>query len=158
MAKVEVSRLADQLERSFRGGPWHGPALLEAVDGVDAELAGRRPIPDAHSIGEIVAHLSAWIEICRRRIDGTVEPGAEPDDWPAGDGGLDEDGWQGELARLDERHRRLLATVRGLDDERLDAPVPGSDPTVRGLLLGILQHHAYHGGQIVLLKRAAGVA
>jgi hypothetical protein len=32
--------------------------------------------------------------------------------------------------------------------------VAGSDPTVRGLLVGILQHNAYHGGQIVLLRKA----
>jgi hypothetical protein len=41
-----------------------------------------------------------------------------------------------------------------LDAERLlDDPVGGSDPTVRGLLFGVVQHHAYHAGQIVLLRK-----
>ena len=47
-------------------------------------------------------------------------------------------------------HSMLLA----LDDERLDGPVTGSDPTVRGQLLGLLQHNAYHAGQIVVLRKA----
>jgi uncharacterized damage-inducible protein DinB len=33
--------------------------------------------------------------------------------------------------------------------------VAGSDPTLRGLLLGLLQHNAYHTGQIVVLAKAA---
>lgn len=157
----EALRLADQLERAFRGGAWHGPAVAEALAGVDARIAARRPLAGAHTIREIVGHVSSWIEVCRARIeDDAMEEVSAEEDWPtpAPDqepgGEPSEEAWRRELALMEERHRRLHAVVAGLDDARLDDPVPGSDPTVRGLIFGVLQHHAYHGGQIVLLRKA----
>lgn len=156
--RVEVEHLADQLERSFRGGAWHGPAVLEALDGVEAAIAGRKPIARAHSIGEIVLHLATWIEVTRRRIEGEpIHNLPEVEDWPGCDG-PDETGWRLARARLEAAHGALQATLRGLDDGQLGDPVAGSDPTVRGSLAGILQHNAYHAGQIVLLAKAAGGA
>ncbi|MDX1501937.1 MAG: DinB family protein [Thermoanaerobaculia bacterium] len=151
----QTAALADQLERAFRGGAWHGPSVLEALDGVDAVLAARRPIGSAHTIGEIVLHLTAWIDVARRRIAGEAIA-ALPDeaDWPAAGG--EEAAWRTARERLDDAHARLHAAALELDDERLDDPVAGSDPTVRGQLLGVLQHNVYHAGQIVLLRRAAG--
>ncbi len=152
--QVETANLADQLERGFRGGAWHGPAVAQSLAGVDAAIAARRPIPEAHSIWEIVLHLAAWMDVARRRIAGEALGDLPPElDWPAG--GDDEADWQAALTRLDEAHCRLHADVLSLEDGRLDDPVAGSDPTVRGLLLGVLQHNVYHAGQITLLKRAA---
>jgi uncharacterized damage-inducible protein DinB len=162
---TESSRLADQIERAFHGGAWHGPAFGEALTGVDAATAARRPIAGAHTIWEIVGHVSTWLELCRRRIEGEpIHDVPHEQDWPppvAGPPASEtepEEAWRRELATLEERHWRFHATVAGLGDARLDDPVGGSDPTVRGLLLGVLQHHAYHGGQIVLLKKAGGAA
>ena len=153
-SKVESTRLADQLERSFRGGAWHGPSLEESLAGLAAADAGRRPLAGAHSIAEIVAHLAFWLEHAARRIDGAAEGGlSEGDDWPPP--GESADDWRRLLARLDAAHRRLHAQVAALDDAALDGAVAGCDPTVRGLLHGILQHNAYHGGQIVLLAKTA---
>ena len=47
----------------------------------------------------------------------------------------------------------MHTAVLALPDERLDDPVVGSDPTVRGMLLGVLQHNAYHAGQLVFLRK-----
>ena len=154
--KVETARLADQLERSVRGGAWHGPSIEEALEGVDAAAAARRPLAGAHTIAEIAAHVAFWIEAASRRLEGDPVSGGGEDDWPAPAAG--EDGWRQLLAALDAAHRRLHAKVLAMDDAALDGPVAGSDPTVRGLLLGILQHNAYHGGQIVLLRKAEAAA
>jgi uncharacterized damage-inducible protein DinB len=153
-SQVEVARLADQLERSFRGGAWHGPSLLEALADVDAETAGRRPIAGAHSIGEIAGHAAFWIDAARRRLEGDpVDDVAADADWPRGEERTAA-GWQRVLDRLEAAHRGLHAKVLALDDERLEGPAAGSDPTVRGLLLGLLQHNAYHAGQIAVLAKA----
>jgi len=45
--------------------------------------------------------------------------------------------------------------VLALDDTRLDDAVDGSDPTLRGMLIGLLQHNAYHAGQISLARKVA---
>jgi uncharacterized damage-inducible protein DinB len=150
---VASALLADQLERSLRGGAWHGPALLQAVDGLDAAGATARPLPGAHTIQELVWHAAFWLDVGRQRIEGApVAPLAPESDWPRGEGGAEER-WRDALERLETAHKRLHALVLALPDERLDDPVPGSDPTVRGLLLGLVQHNAYHAGQIVVLRK-----
>lgn len=151
-ARTEVARLADQLERSFRGGAWHGPAVAETLSGVDAAAARRRTVGRGHTIDEIVGHLAFWLDAAARRLDGEALADLPPEsDWPAPSEG--DEGWRGRLAELETAYRRLHARVLELDDAALDGPVAGSDPTVRGLLLGILQHNAYHGGQIALLAK-----
>src|SRR5262249_52923016 len=152
----QAQNLADQLERAFRGGAWHGPAVAEALAGVDAATAAARPFPGAHSIWENVHHLTVWNEVPRRRLDGgrLTAPPAERDWPPVKD--LSPDAWRAALAALAGAHAALHARVLDLADGRLDDPVAGSDPTVRGMLLGVLQHNAYHAGQIVLLRRAPG--
>ena len=153
-ARVETSRLADQLERAFRGGAWHGPSLEEALDGVDAATAAARPVGEAHSIAELTGHVAFWIDAARRRMEGEAIVNVPPEvDFPAG-GAKSEEAWRATLANLEQAHRRLHAALLALDDAELDGAVAGSDPTVRGQLLGILQHNAYHAGQIVVLKKA----
>lgn len=155
---TEAVRFADQLERSFRGGAWQGPSLTEALAGITATAAFRRPVAGGHSIAELVFHVDFWLDAARRRIAGEAVDGAVPEaDWPSGVDGKSASApaWEAALAHLEESHRRLHSTVLALDETRFDQPVAGADPTLRGLLLGILQHNAYHAGQIALLAKTA---
>ena len=157
-APVESTRLADQLERSVRGGAWHGPALLPALEGITAGEALARPVAGAHTIHELVWHSAFWIDVARERLLGLpAKPLLPESDWPAA-GEATTAGWEAARARLEQAHRGLHAELHALPDARLDDPVSGSDPTMRGLLLGLVQHNAYHAGQIVLLRRAAAGA
>ena len=79
---TQIERILDQLRRAFSGDAWHGPALLELLDGVDAKQAASRPLASAHSIWEIVLHISVWEDAVRRRLGGeVVEPTGEQN-WP----------------------------------------------------------------------------
>src|SRR5580700_10957438 len=125
MSQAEV--LADLLERAFRGGAWHGPAVAEALAGVDAATAAARPIAGAHSIWEIVQHLTTWNEVPLRRLDGERLQNlpAERDFPPVAE--LSADDWRAALAALEDAHSALHARVRDLADGQLDDPVAGSD-------------------------------
>ena len=46
----EPALIADQLRRTFEGDAWHGPALLELLQDVDAATAAAKPLPGVHSI------------------------------------------------------------------------------------------------------------
>ena len=147
--------LADQLERSVHGGAWHGPALTEVLNGLEFKMAGWRPAAGFHSIAEVVGHLTFWIEDVHQRLPGASEPPSPAlSDWVHPEPESERD-WQAALARLEAAHLRLQSAFLPLEDAQLDLPVPGSDPTLRGLLLGTLQHIAYHGGQIALLRKLA---
>jgi len=151
-------RLADQLERGFRGGAWHGPAVMEILSGVDGALAQWRSGPSHHSMAEIVGHLAYWFEDAQRQIAGAARPQGEPgSDWGPPELGS-EATWQGLCTTLEEAHGRLREAILQLEEGSLDEARSGFDTTIRGLLLGTLQHNAYHAGQLALLRKLAEAA
>jgi uncharacterized damage-inducible protein DinB len=71
----ETARLADQIRRAFDGDAWHGDSVLEILNDVDAKMAAAHPIKNAHSIWELVLHITAWDGAILTRMGGTaVEP------------------------------------------------------------------------------------
>ena len=60
----------------------------------------------------------------------------------------------GRKAALEDSQRALRARILELHDSQLGDPVAGTDPTVEGMLSGMIQHLAFHTGQIILLQRA----
>ena len=152
-ARTRGEHLADEIGRALRGDAWHGPALKELLDGITAEDAIRRPIAGAHTIWELVLHMTSWCNIARRRITGgQVEP-SEGEDWPR-PGPISETRWADARSALAESHERLREIVAGMSDEDLARSAPQSKRTVAGMLHGLTQHAAYHGGQIGILKKA----
>jgi uncharacterized damage-inducible protein DinB len=158
---TEPIRIVDELTRAIEGDPWHGSAATSILRDVATETAAARPHPAVHSIWEIVRHMTAWTVEVSRRLDGHP-PGEPPDgDWPAPSGPSDDD-WRRDVAALVEGHRRLVRTIATLSDERMQAAPAeprdrpaGSGVTHYVLLHGLAQHHAYHAGQIALLKKLA---
>jgi uncharacterized damage-inducible protein DinB len=153
---TEVSRILDQLHRAYEGPAWHGPALREILAGVTYRAAARRPIPGAHSIWELVLHITVWISVPTERIIGAEIPTLPPDrDWPAAPEPT-ESGWRLALDGLAQAQRELETEVRKLTDDRLSEKVMGEVPySIYAMLHGVAQHTLYHAGQIAVLKKAA---
>lgn len=153
----ERSILADQLERSFRGGAWHGASLLEILGGVDASQATWRFAPGLNTILETVEHLAFWFADTAGRLEGgRLDPNHPDQSW----GRLHEDAqadWVAALAALESAHRSLREAILGLSEEALGSVPTGSESDARSLILGTLQHSAYHAAQIQLLRRFAEV-
>ncbi len=153
----ETSRIADQLRRAFAGEAWHGPALLEILDGLTAAGAAARPLASAHSIWEVVRHIAVWDDVARRRMAGEVVQPAPHEDWPEVSRTATAGDWERTLDHLKRTHEALVAAVTTCPDARLPEKVPGKEPdyyTLYYMLHGIVQHELYHAGQIALLKKA----
>ena len=149
---TELERISDQIQRAYAGTAWHGPSVLEALDGVTPDIAARRPIPAANTIWELTHHIGAWADIPRRRIGGeTFEITRELNFPPVLE--TSAAAWQDSLNRLAESQRKLLELIQTLGESRLDQPVTKDGPTLYTLLHGVAQHHIYHAGQIMLLKK-----
>ncbi|HEX3684401.1 MAG TPA: DinB family protein [Bryobacteraceae bacterium] len=149
-ARSETARIADQLRRMYDGPAWHGPALKQLLAGVTEQQAAVRPIPNAHTIWEIVLHTTAWLRIARERLSATLtRDHTAEENWPAATGS-----WPEALATLEREHHELDSAILALREERLSAPAPASEPQTFYILLhGVIQHIAYHAGQIALLKK-----
>jgi len=152
---TEVSRILDQLHRAYEGPAWHGPALCEVLSGVTWQTAAQRPIPDAHTIWELVLHLAVWMSVPSRRLEGVEIPTLPPDqDWPAPPE-PSEPAWRQALDQLAQAQRDLESEIGKLTDDRLREKVLGEVPySIYTMLHGVVQHNLYHAGQIALLKKA----
>ncbi len=152
---METERIDEQARRIFGGEAWHGPSLDEALDGVTAEMAAARPLPGAHSIHEVALHLATWHrEVARRLREGTRRDVPAAEDWPTPPAG--EAGWRRTREELAASRAALRAALGGLEDGALDRPLAGRETTLYHEVHGVLQHAAYHAGQIVLLRRGLG--
>ena len=148
----EVHRIAKQLQRTFQGRAFHGPALEEALDGVNAKLAAARSPAGAHSIWQIVLHVTFWQDTARRWLQGEgVRPGPN-DDWPEVHK-KSEDAWQDALSDLRRASAQLRDEVMLLAESRLEEPILEGMSKTYVALHGIIQHNIYHAGQISLLKK-----
>lgn len=149
----EIELIADQLKRAFDGEAWHGPALIEILDGIDAEAAGAHPILRAHSIWELVLHLTTWDRVIVVRIQGNARMPSDEENFPTIQQPT-EAAWREAVKTLRATHSDLIQLVSAMQESRLNDPVPGKDYDLRFMLTGAVQHAAYHGGQIALLKKA----
>lgn len=152
MAK-EMVYIADLIKRTVTGPTWHGPALDQVLNGVDAMKAAEHPVAGAHSIWELVLHVAAWAEIVRDRLRGErmADPPTE-EDWPPV-GATTDAAWAGAVARLRDAYRGLAHDVRHLDDALLHDKVAGLDYSRWVMLHGVVEHGLYHAGQMALLKK-----
>jgi len=151
--KSEGARIADQLHRAFYGDAWHGPALLELLDGVDAETASAKPLPDVHSIWELLLHVAAWDGAGIRRLAGKKTQLKGDKNFPPIPAPTEE-AWRKTVAEAKRTHDELIKTVAALSDARLRDRVPGKRYDFYHMLHGIAQHELYHAGQIAILKKA----
>ncbi len=144
----EARRIADQLRRALRGPAWHGDSLAEILEGVTAAQADTVAINGAHTIHGLVLHLTAWAEIALERVTtGKTRDIAAAEDFPAAAE------WRSDLAKLFDASDRLAAHIENMSEHELEFVLEPNTQTVYRLLHGIVQHHLYHAGQMVLLKK-----
>ena len=159
---TELQFIIDQLHRMFEGGAWHGPSLREALDGVSFELATKRLGQSSHSIFDLVHHMAAWTGEVHERLKGRAPQLPGEGDFPTRAGVPTEADWDAVRQRLETQHATLIADLEFLDPDRLQevigsasAPLGSGRPLV-AVLHGLVQHNAYHIGQVILLRRALG--
>jgi uncharacterized damage-inducible protein DinB len=149
----ELEFIVNQLKLAFDGEAWHGPALMEVLDGIDVKTAAAHPIADAHSVWELVLHLTTWERVISRRIQGEALMPPDEENFPHIQQPTETE-WRKALKNLRTANADLIQLVSSMNETQLNHRVPGKDYDMRFMLTGAVQHAAYHGGQIALLKKA----
>ncbi|MBV8516143.1 MAG: DinB family protein [Acidobacteria bacterium] len=147
---MTVERMLAALQENFDGQPWHGSPLRRLLDGIDDARAHAHPLPAARSIAELLAHLSAWIEIADRRMHGEEFEITPELDFPDATNARFAD----LVSQLEWRHASLLRTVRELGDDGLLRMVRGKPYSIQWMLHGVMHHNTYHAAQIALLRKS----
>lgn len=153
----ENGTLAELLREMYGGEPWHGPPFRDLLEDLTPEQAAAHPIAGAHSIWELVVHCDAWQRIVRMRLLGGPYEVTPEQDWPA----VPETtaaAWREALEAVEESAQRLREMFLRQDPWRFQPGAGGYDHRLHLNAHGSIAHLAYHGGQIVLLRRALGLA
>jgi uncharacterized damage-inducible protein DinB len=149
--------LRDLLARSLGWSEAH-VSFDDAVRDLPVHLRGARPAGLAHSPWELLEH----IRIAQRDIlNFSLAAHYDELEWPAGywppsPEPPDPEAWERSVAAVREDRARLQELAR---DARIDliAVTPhGTDQTYLRELLLVLDHTAYHLGQLVIVRRLLG--
>ena len=152
--------LIDELEKAFHGDAWHGNNTMSLLTTADAEKVYMHPIANAHSIAELVLHMTAWTEEVIERLHGAAAKEPLRGDWPEPREQSSAE-WELMLNDFKKANQKLLDTLNNLNLSDWATPVKddrdfvAKDATTNysQLVNGLIQHHAYHSGQIALLLK-----
>jgi uncharacterized damage-inducible protein DinB len=158
--KTDLEALRHDLKQVYDGNPWHGSSIKTVLEGIDADTAALRSIPPAHTIWELVLHMTSWTREVASRVGGA--DAKDPVDWPEPRFGGGAAAWEAAKGDLAAAHAELEQAVARLEPDDLlrwvgdqRDPKLGTGLPVGTVIRGLLQHDTYHQGQIAILRRAA---
>ena len=148
---IEINRLVKLFADLEHGECWIGINFREALRGVDTKKASKKIHPDGNSIWLLVTHITYWRSRVVNRLMGSDNPPPFPDfNLP---GVMDEMNWKQTLHDFESTYHILRSAILNLPEDHLEKPSPKEGQTFFELIMGCLQHDAYHLGQIILLKK-----
>jgi uncharacterized damage-inducible protein DinB len=145
----EIERILDQLNRSWGGPSWTGVDIQPLLDGISEEHARAHPLPNAHSILELTAHMTTWMNAVAARLGGETRELTPEEDWRD----ITQLTWPAAITEMENAQSHLSDVIARLTPDDLDKKVAGRKYTIYVMLHGMIQHNLYHAGQIGLLKK-----
>lgn len=146
-----INRIVKQFEALQHGDCWIGNNFKEVLHGVDHVKAMQRINADSNSIWMLVAHITYWRTAVVNRLTGSDNPPPFldfhlPHEANAGT-------WHQALQDFEAAYHLLRNAIHHFNEDNLDKPSVKPEQTNYELILGCLQHDAYHLGQMMLLKK-----
>jgi uncharacterized damage-inducible protein DinB len=134
-------------------------AIRNALEGVTALQAIWKPDGSDNSIWESLAHVSYYNNAYLQRfkgIDYKYDIADNDETFRSGD--LSEAAWRAEVAKFDEIMKAWRGLIEAADRSKLDEAVSAENTaTWAELIANVNAHNAYHGGQILLLRKLQGI-
>lgn len=150
--------LVEQFSACYDENTWF-VALKNALDGVTAEQAAWKADGVDNSIWECVSHLNFYNFAYLERFKGVhyVYPTDDNDATFETPEGAGDEAWAVAVARLDAILKEFRELLKNADDSKFDQPVSAVNHAKWSTLIAnINAHNAYHGGQILLLRKLQG--
>lgn len=153
------AKLQTQFETILYGQAWYGTPIYSILESVSFEAAYEKAEHATHNIAAILTHMLAWTEEAISRME--AKQAGEPfrGDWPD-PGKPDEQRWLQLIASFKLANVELTQLISTFPGEKWSEPTnddrevyTGYAATYEALIVGLMQHHVYHAGQISLLNK-----
>ncbi|MEO7176436.1 MAG: DinB family protein [Saprospiraceae bacterium] len=148
----EIRRIKSLYDKLYDGSPWLDISILSVLSQINAQKAYSRPIANCNTIWEITNHIIQWREAVLRRVSGQILSAPANNYFELIDDSS-EAAWEHTLQKLNEVQIKWTEFLDNFTEIQFDDIYPPNEMTYYEHIQGILQHDAYHLGQIVILAK-----
>jgi uncharacterized damage-inducible protein DinB len=131
-----------------------------AVDGIPPDKRGARAAGFEHSPWQLVEHIRVAqediLDFCVSA--GYVHDKKWPDDyWPKDPAPPSDQAWRDSLAAYQRSLEGMKQLARDVDDLTASVPTGKANQSYLRAILLVIDHNAYHVGQLIDVRRALGI-
>jgi|SRR5690606_36991240 len=148
----ESQRIQSLFTDLYHGHPWLDVTLQNTLSRITAAQANQRPISNGNTIWEIVNHLIAWRKNVLKRVQGEVLH-TPANNYIEKVENISEEAWKQTLESLENTQKEWLYFLNTFIEADFEKEYPINKLNYYQHIHGIIQHDAYHLGQIVLLMK-----
>jgi DinB superfamily len=148
---IEINRIVKLFTDLQHGNCWIGTNFKETLHGVDAAMAADTILVNSNNIWQLTTHIIYWRTTVVNRLTGSNNPPPFKDFLMPAE--FSEANWRQTLLDFEAVYHVLRSAIHKINEEQLDKPSPKEGQTFYELIMGCLQHDAYHLGQMMLLKK-----
>lgn len=150
---MTIQYYAQQLEAINYKALWLGQNVMEKIEGISAHTAFIRPIPELHSVAEIIGHLTALhIEVINKlKVHFNLQLVYQPEHWRSNEE-LKTIGWKQLKEDYEKSILSILVLIGDKEDSLLEKTYTENHQRSVNLfefaLEGTIHHTLYHLGQL----------
>lgn len=149
----ETKRTEKLFEDIYDGEPWIGVSLFDTLKDISAAQASQKIFPHWNSIWEIVNHMISWRLTVLQRVHGEVILTPE-DNYIEGITDTSGTAWKETMKRLEDSQQQWIKFLKKFRQKDFDNIYLHNGLSYYEHIHGIMQHDAYHLGQIVMLAKS----
>lgn len=143
-----------QYDRCYNENGWF-VAVRNAIEGLTVEQAAWKPDDSVNCVWETLSHLYYYNNAYLQRFKGIeYEYDVADNNETFNTGEYTEAEWQADVARYDAVMSERRSLIEASDASKFSESVPTNmSRNWADLIADVNAHNAYHGGQIVLLRK-----
>ncbi|MEO8516434.1 MAG: DinB family protein [Flavobacterium sp.] len=147
----ELQRISDLFSNLYDGEPWIDTTLVGSLQNI-SYLKAAEKYKNCNSIWEIANHIIAWRENVLQRVQGKVITTPNHNYFESIND-ISENAWKNTLQHLEESQQKWMVFLEHFDKKKFDKIYPNNNLNYYEHIHGIIQHDAYHLGQITILSK-----
>ncbi|MEO5777526.1 MAG: DinB family protein [Flavobacterium sp.] len=148
----ESKRIAGLFKNLYAGDPWIDVTITATLEGISAKDAAAHSLDKCNSIWQLVNHIISWRLNVLRRVQGEIIT-TPSNNYITEIVDASDAAWKETLQQLEESQEKWLAFLESFQEEDFPKIYPNNEMDYYEHIHGIIQHDAYHLGQIVLLAK-----
>lgn len=143
-----IKNIVNQFRDIQEGELWLDESFKKKMGNLSEKLAFERPLPNLHSVAELISHILVWRKESIRKLKGlnaqlTME---SPENWISNEVLLRK-GWENLKSEFYQSQKDILELIENETDEYLEREYTDGFK-FKYLLEGLIHHDLYHLGQI----------